>query len=330
MPMQPSLSSEGRGAAVVSIWQDTRVPMWLSACSRATGSTEHVAPASLPRSLAATGLVNRLSASTARVAPCLVRQRRGQWTSVFTDPQPTNDFDVVVGRGGGQERPPRISLILMRSDLFIVAALREIGLGGWRQDWVHGVVVAARRHRRADGGADRDGILEDADERCRVMRRRLSRSEQLVRSRSRAKSELHAVLMRRLNGRPPMSDLFGVKGRRWLGELEFPVDEQETVDGCLRHIEFLDWEIAEVERLIATEALRSAEIRRLMTVPGVNMIAAATFMAAVGNIRRFRTQRQLVGYHRLSIAVASRRALRMPARGITPPGAQRPGAWLGV
>ena len=33
-----------------------------------------------------------------------------------------------------------------------------------------------------------------------------------------------------------------------------------------------------------------------MTVPGVNVIAAATFMAAVGDIRRFATQRQLVGY----------------------------------
>jgi transposase len=33
-----------------------------------------------------------------------------------------------------------------------------------------------------------------------------------------------------------------------------------------------------------------------MTVPGVNVICAATFMAAVGEIGRFRTQRQLVGY----------------------------------
>ena len=60
------------------------------------------------------------------------------------------------------------------------------------------------------------------DEWTRIMRRRLSRREQLVRSRSRAKNEIHAVLMRRLKGRPPVSDLFGVKGRRWLGGLEFP------------------------------------------------------------------------------------------------------------
>ena len=33
-----------------------------------------------------------------------------------------------------------------------------------------------------------------------------------------------------------------------------------------------------------------------MTVPGVNVIVAATFLAAVGDIRRFPGSRQLVGY----------------------------------
>jgi transposase len=33
-----------------------------------------------------------------------------------------------------------------------------------------------------------------------------------------------------------------------------------------------------------------------MTVPGVNVICAATFLAAVGDIRRFPTSRKLVGY----------------------------------
>jgi transposase len=134
------------------------------------------------------------------------------------------------------------------------------------------------------------------DERCRVMRRRLSRREQLVRSRSRAKNEIHAVLMRRLKGRPPVSDLFGAKGRGWLASLELPLEESETVEACVRHIEFLDSEIAAVERHIAAQALHSAEIRRLMTVPGVNVICAATFMAAVGEIRRFQNPRALTGY----------------------------------
>ena len=56
------------------------------------------------------------------------------------------------------------------------------------------------------------------------MRRRLARRDQLVRARSRVKNELHAVLMRCLKGRPPVSDLFGVKGREWLRGLELPLE----------------------------------------------------------------------------------------------------------
>ena len=121
------------------------------------------------------------------------------------------------------------------------------------------------------------------DERCRVLRRRLARREQLVHSRTRAKNEIHAVLQRRLQGKPPCADLFGVKGRQWLAGLELPLEERESVDAGIRHIDFLDGEVAAVERLIAQQALEWPEIRRLMTVPGVNLICAATFIAAVGD-----------------------------------------------
>ena len=134
------------------------------------------------------------------------------------------------------------------------------------------------------------------DERCRILRRRLARREQLVRSRSRAKNEIHAVLQRRLQGKPPCSDLFGVKGRQWLAGLELPPEERESVDAGIRHIEFLDSEVAAVERLIAQQALSWPEIRRLMTVPGVNLVCAASFIAAVGDPNRFLTSRKLVAY----------------------------------
>jgi transposase len=134
------------------------------------------------------------------------------------------------------------------------------------------------------------------DERCWIMRRRLARREQLVHARSRSKNEIHAVLQRRLQGKPPCSDLFGVKGRQWLAGLELPLEERESVDAGIRHIEFLDAEIAAVERLIAQQALSWPEIRRLMTVPGVNLVCAASFMAAVGDTRRFITSRKLVAY----------------------------------
>ena len=130
----------------------------------------------------------------------------------------------------------------------------------------------------------------------RALRRRLQRRSQLVRARTRAKNEIHAALMRQLIAKPKVSDLFGLEGRRWLEALELPVCERETLDSALRQIDFLDQEIAEADRVIAVDALGSAEIRRLMSVPGVNVICAATFMAAVGEIGRFPDPRRLVGY----------------------------------
>src|SRR4051794_41381048 len=75
------------------------------------------------------------------------------------------------------------------------------------------------------------------DERTRVMRRRLARRSQLVAARTRAKNEVHAIVMRRLKGRPEASDLFGKKGRAWLAELELPIEERETLDSGLRQID---------------------------------------------------------------------------------------------
>ena len=133
------------------------------------------------------------------------------------------------------------------------------------------------------------------DERCRILRRRLARREQLMRARTRSKNEIHAVLQRRLQAKPPCSDLFGVKGRDWLASLELPPEERESIDAGTRHIEFLDQELAAVDRLIAQQALSWPEIRRLMTVPGVNLVCAASFVAAV-DPNRFLTSRKLVAY----------------------------------
>lgn len=134
------------------------------------------------------------------------------------------------------------------------------------------------------------------DERIRALRRRLARRAQLVRARTRAKNEVQAVLVRRLIAKPKVADLFGQAGRRWLAGLELPEEEHETLDSALRQVDFLDAEVAQVEAVIARQALDWPEARRLMTVPGVNVITAATFLAAIGDVRRFRSPRKLVGY----------------------------------
>src|ERR1039458_5461325 len=150
------------------------------------------------------------------------------------------------------------------------------------------------------------------DDRCRILRRRLARREQLVHARSRAKNEIAAVLQRRLIERPAVADLFGGTGRRWLAEVLLPVEERESVDAGLRQIAFLDTEIKAVEKLIAQQALGWPEIRRLMTVPGVTLICAATFLGAIGRADRFFPSRKLVAY--LGLDPKVRQSGETPAR----------------
>ena len=102
------------------------------------------------------------------------------------------------------------------------------------------------------------GLLDQVwtpDEWTRTLRRLTNRRERLVRARTRAKNEAHGVLARNLCERAPVTDCFGKGGRRWLAALELPVDERLTLDGCLRQTDFLDAEVAAIDREIAKQAL---------------------------------------------------------------------------
>jgi transposase len=150
------------------------------------------------------------------------------------------------------------------------------------------------------------------DERTRAMRRLISRRRGLVKRRTQIKNEISAVLHRNLKGRNPASDPFGKKGREWLAAQQLPIDERLTVDGCLRRLDFLGEELAAVDRLIAGIAVADDDVRRLMTIPGVDVTTASTLAAVIGDIRRFPTPRHLVGY--LGLHPTIRQSGNGPAR----------------
>ena len=129
-----------------------------------------------------------------------------------------------------------------------------------------------------------------------ALRRRVARRAALVRQRTRAKNEIHATLSRCLLGRSPASDLFGKKGRAWLCEQQLGSEEEETISGCLRQIDFLDGEIAAIDQKLSEWAASSQDACRLMSIPGVGAAVAVTLMASIGDISRFSSPRQLVAY----------------------------------
>ena len=133
------------------------------------------------------------------------------------------------------------------------------------------------------------------DEATRALRRRIAHRSSLVRQRTRLRNQIHAVLARNLI-EAPVTDVFGQRGRRWLADLDLPAHEREQVDSNLRLHDALDVEIELVERQLAEQALARGDVRRLMTIPGVGAITALAMVAVIGDVTRFPSPRQLVGY----------------------------------
>jgi transposase len=134
------------------------------------------------------------------------------------------------------------------------------------------------------------------DERTRALRRQVTRRAHLVRQRTRIKNQIHAILARNLAPTPPVSDLFGKRGRHWLSMQPLPADERSSVHALLRQLDFHGAELALVDKELAVQALPDPVVARLMTIPGVDAIAAMAIVAAVGDFHRFADADRLVAY----------------------------------
>ena len=91
--------------------------------------------------------------------------------------------------------------------------------------------------------------------------------------------------MRQLVGRAPFTDLFGKKGRRWLAELEL---QRSSASRSTRRFARSSSSTRD-RRGRAADRRRSPRMARgpaADAVPGVNVICAATFMAAIGDVGR--------------------------------------------
>ena len=95
---------------------------------------------------------------------------------------------------------------------------------------------------------------------------------------------------------PPVSDLFGNTGRHWLERQPLPADERASVAALLRQLDFHADELKEVTTALAVEALDDAVAARLMTIPGIDAVAAISIVAAVGDFSRFDDPDKLVAY----------------------------------
>lgn len=149
-----------------------------------------------------------------------------------------------------------------------------------------------------------------------------SRGAHLVKQRSRIKNQVQAILQRNLVPKPPVSDLFGIKGRVWLGRQPLPPDEELAVQALLRQLDFHAQELRIIDTALGRIGLSRREVKRLMTIPGVDATIALSIVAAVGDFHRFARPEQLVSYLGLTRGCASP-AISPPAMGGSPNTAER-------
>lgn len=112
----------------------------------------------------------------------------------------------------------------------------------------------------------------------------------------RLKNLIQSILHAHLIPPCPHVNLTGISGRKWIADQRLPDDERAAVHRHLAQIDLIEGSVKEVEADIARATLSDPVIRRLMTLPGVDMTVASGVAAAIGDVRRFGDPTKLVGY----------------------------------
>ena len=141
------------------------------------------------------------------------------------------------------------------------------------------------------------------DDPTQALRRQVTRRNQIVRQRSRLKNIIQSILHSHLIPSCPHADLCGASGRTWLFHQVLPEDERLAVERHLREFDRLGDDLKVIERDLARSALGDEGVKRLMTIPGVDMVVALAIVAAIGDVGRFEQSQKLVSYLGLNPSV---------------------------
>ncbi len=136
-----------------------------------------------------------------------------------------------------------------------------------------------------------------------ALRRQVTRRNQVVRQRSRLKNIIQSILHSHLIPACPHQDLCGPTGRAWLASQVVPEDERLAIERHLREFDRLGEDLKVIERDLARSALADDGVKRLMTIPGIDMVVALAMTAAIGTIGRFEKPEKLVSYLGLNPSV---------------------------
>lgn len=141
------------------------------------------------------------------------------------------------------------------------------------------------------------------DQQVRDLRAIVEQRRKYVNLVTTAKNRLHSVLHRHDVPPPPGLDLFAEDVRTWWLLLPVSPAEKLRLQSDLDTLFFAQRQKRLMEDYLAEAAAQDERVPLLVQLPGVGLIAAVTILAAIGDITRFPSARQLVGYAGLGAAV---------------------------
>jgi transposase len=137
----------------------------------------------------------------------------------------------------------------------------------------------------------------------REMRALVAHRKKMVKLSSIAKCRLHALLHRHDIEAPEGFDLFSADMRRWWEALKVSPLERQCMLSDLDTLDFARKQVKQVEAALNEQIAKDPRAPLLVQIIGIGLLTAVTILSAIGEIKRFPTAKQLVGYAGLGARV---------------------------
>jgi transposase len=129
----------------------------------------------------------------------------------------------------------------------------------------------------------------------RLNRELLRYRASLVKIQTRVKNKIHTILAKN-NVTHPYTDLFGKQGIAFLRSLPLAEHYKIALEGYLTVLDAVRQEIREASKKVRQVAEEDPDTLLLITVPGMGYYSALLTKSEIGDVRRFRSAKQLCYY----------------------------------
>jgi transposase len=118
----------------------------------------------------------------------------------------------------------------------------------------------------------------------------------LNRYRSSLKNRIHSLLHFLGIRTPPVTDLFGDRGRQFLESLQLGPGYQEALHGYLELLDATEARINCLKKRLAAYVKENRDTQLLQSIPGIGILLAQLITAEIGGLTRFPSAEKLCSY----------------------------------